>query len=675
MAPFCLWGQIDPQDVEIIRDGFGVPHIYGKTDADTAYGLAWAHAEDDFETIQKAYLAGNGLLSKNSGRKGAAADFLSQLIETQKTVERDYNMLTKAFIKVLEGYAQGLNAFAKHHPKEVLVEGLFPITPKKILAYSQLQLFISNQADELVGAIVENRLPLYKPAIENDTRGSNLIALSGVKTGGRATFLAINTHQPLEGPTSWYEAHLVSEEGTNIIGATFPGAPCILTGANPYLGWTHTVNYPDKADVYALEMHPEKKDVYMVDGQEFELEKKKAKLYLKILGFEIPIAKKFYTSIYGPTLKNKTGVFSVRTPSTSNIDALEQWWMMNKATSFTEFYNTLKKNAIPGYNIGYADRNDTIFYISNGKIPKRDTEYNWRGVLPGNKKKTLWNSYYKTEELPQVVAPQAGFVYNANHSPFRSTALEENPKPDDFAAPMGYETYDNNRSTRLFDLLTAQDTLNYEQFKAIKYDRKLPTPLQYNFMDVNALFEMNPEDYPDVKEVLVRIQLWDRVANADSYGAGAYAILYYHLRNYYYKLGPSKIFNPVLLHTVLKKTKAYMMKHFKTTNVRLGDFQKLVRGERALPIFGLPDVITAMRGVNYKNGRIRISHGESYIGMVRFAPEKTYFESVISYGNSDRPNSPHFDAQMDMYQNFETKPMYFDRASVLATAKKIYHPR
>ena len=675
MAPFCLWGQIDPQDVEIIRDGFGVPHIYGKTDADTAYGLAWAHAEDDFETIQKAYLAGNGLLSKNSGRKGAAADFLSQLIETQKTVERDYNMLTKAFIKVLEGYAQGLNAFAKHHPKEVLVEGLFPITPKKILAYSQLQLFISNQADELVGAIVENRLPLYKPAIENDTRGSNLIALSGVKTGGRATFLAINTHQPLEGPTSWYEAHLVSEEGTNIIGATFPGAPCILTGANPYLGWTHTVNYPDKADVYALEMHPEKKDVYMVDGQEFELEKKKAKLYLKILGFEIPIAKKFYTSIYGPTLKNKTGVFSVRTPSTSNIDALEQWWMMNKATSFTEFYNTLKKNAIPGYNIGYADRNDTIFYISNGKIPKRDTEYNWRGVLPGNTKKTLWNSYYKTEELPQVVAPQAGFVYNANHSPFRSTALEENPKPDDFAAPMGYETYDNNRSTRLFDLLTAQDTLNYEQFKAIKYDRKLPTPLQYNFMDINALFEMNPEDSPDVKEVLVRIQLWDRVANADSYGAGAYAILYYHLRNYYYKLGPSKIFNPVLLHTVLKKTKAYMMKHFKTTNVRLGDFQKLVRGERALPIFGLPDVITAMRGVNYKNGRIRISHGESYIGMVRFAPEKTYFESVISYGNSDRPNSPHFDAQMDMYQNFETKPMYFDRASVLATAKKIYHPR
>ena len=150
--------------------------------------------------------------------------------------------------------------------------------------------------------------------------------------------MAINTHQPLEGPTSWYEAHLVSDEGTNIIGAAFPGTPCILTGANEYLGWTHTVNYPDKADVYALQMHPKKKDVYLVDGKPYKLEKFKAKLTLKFLGINIPIKKKFYKSIYGPTLKNKTGVYSVRTPSTTNITAIEQWWKMNKATNFSEFY-------------------------------------------------------------------------------------------------------------------------------------------------------------------------------------------------------------------------------------------------------------------------------------------------------------------------------------------------
>jgi acyl-homoserine-lactone acylase len=675
LGAFWAFGQVNPNDVEIIRDGYGVPHIYGQTDADTAYGLAWAHAEDDFETIQKAYLAGNGLLTKHLGLKGAPADFLSQMIESHKTVEDGFDTLSPAFVKVLKGYAQGLNAFAAKRPKEVLVKDLFPITPKKILAYSQLQLFVSNRADELVGAIVANKVPVNNPSIENDTQGSNLIALSSVKTGLDETYLAINTHQPLEGPTSWYEAHLVSEEGTNIIGATFAGAPCILTGANQFLGWTHTVNYPDKADIYALEMHPKKKNVYLVDNKEYRLKKKKAKLYLKLLGMYVPIAKKFYTSIYGPTLKNKKGFFSVRTPSTTNIDALEQWWMMNKASSFSDFYSVLEKNAIPGYNIGYADRNDTIFYISNGKIPKRSPDYQWRSVVPGNTMKTLWNTYYTTAELPQVIAPKAGFVYNANHSPFKSTDPSENPSEDRFTAAMGFEKYDNNRSTRLLELLIAKDTLNYEAFKTIKYDRKLPTPLKYNFLNIDALFEMNPDNYPDVKEVLVRIQLWDRLADADSFGAGAYAILYYHLGAYYNKLGPSKTFNPLLIYTCLKNTKAYMLKHFKTTNVRLGDFQKLVRGDTELPIYGLPDVVTAMRGEPHKNGKIKITHGESYIGLVRFTPEKTYYESVISYGNSERPDSPHYDDQMELYQNFEAKPMYFDRESVLKTAHKIYHPK
>ena len=114
----------------------------------------------------------------------------------------------------------------------------------------------------------------------------------------------------------------------------------------------------------------------------YKLEKFKAKIYLKLLGLKIPIKKKFYRSIYGSTLKNKTGVYSVRTPSTTNINAVEQWWRMNKATNFTEFYKALEMKALPGYNIGYADRNDTIFYISNGKIPIRNEGYDWTDVVP-----------------------------------------------------------------------------------------------------------------------------------------------------------------------------------------------------------------------------------------------------------------------------------------------------
>ena len=671
---FTSFSQINPDRIEIIRDNYGVPHIYAPSDAEVAYGFAWAQAEDHFKLIQEAYLAGNGLLGKLIGLKGAGADFLTQLIQSEETVDKYYNTLDKKFIALAEAFAAGLNAYSKKHPEEILEKKLFPLTVKKLLRYTQLQLFISNEADKLVSGIVNNSLSWpYK--IEEDSKGSNFIAVSRNRTGSDETFLAINTHQPLEGPTSWYEAHLVSEEGTNIIGAAFPGTPCILTGANEYLGWTHTVNYPDKADVYALQMHPKKKDVYLVDGKSYTLEKFKAKLTLKFLGINISIKKKFYKSIYGPTLKNKTGVYAVRTPSTTNITAIEQWWKMNKATNFSEFYEALEMKALPGYNIGYADRNDTIFYISNGKIPIRAKGYDWTDVVPGNTSETLWNTYYDIKDLPQVVKPKSGFVYNANHSPFKSSSAADNPNPDDYAKEMNFETYDNNRSTRLLHLLEEEERIDYKRFKRIKYDHQLPTPLQYNYMDLNPLFDMKPSDYPEVSTLLSDIQNWDRITNPSSYGAGAYASLYYQLTPFYYQLGKDRVFTKEALYEALKITKAHLKTYFNAERIQLGEFQHLVRGNKELPIFGLPDVVTAMKGVPYKDGKIKITHGESYIGLVRFTPAKTYYESVISFGNSRRPESPHYTDQMELYSNFETKTMSFDRAEVMKTAKKVYAPK
>ena len=668
------FSQINPNNIEIVRDNYGVPHIYGKTDAEVAYGLAWSHCEDDFKTIQQAYLAGNGLLSKHIGIKGAGADFLTQLIESKETVDKLFNTLSLDFVMVAEGYAQGINKYAELHPKEILEKSLFPVTVKKMLRYSFLQLFISNEAGGLVSSIVSNKVPRPNP-IKAEMNGSNTFAFNSIKTGKNETYLAINTHQPLDGPTSWYEAHLISEEGTNIIGATFAGAPTLLIGANQNLAWAHTVNYPDKADVFELEMHPTKKWHYLVDGKTFKLEKKQAKLFVKFLGIKLKINRKYFTSIYGPTLKNKSGFYSIRTPSLFTIKSLEQWWRLNKANSFTEFYNILKKNDLPGYNIGYADKNDTIFYISNGIIPKRNDQYDWRKVVPGNTKKTLWDSYYKTEELPQVLNPKSGYIYNANHSPFKSTSKEENPIAENFPKNMGYELYDNNRSTRLYDLINSYDKIDYKDFKKIKYDRTLPTPLNYNYVNVNELFEMNPNDYPEISDLIKVIQNWDREANVESFGAGAYAMVYYNLGKYYPKLKEDKIVSKEMLEECLKEVKLKMIESFGTINVRLGDYQKLVRGNKEISIFGMPDVITAMRGVDYKDGKIKITHGESYIELVKFVDGKVEIESVISYGSSDHEGSPHYNDQMEMYSKFETKKMTFSKEEIYKNSKKIYNPK
>ena len=474
---------------------------------------------------------------------------------------------------------------------------------------------------------------------------------------------------------SWYEAHLVSEEGTNIIGATFAGAPCLLIGANKNLGWAHTVNYPDKADIFELEMHPNKNLTYLVDGEELKLEKKKASIYVNILGIDIKIKRKYYTSIFGPTLKNKSGYFSVRTPSLYNIKALQQWWKMNKANTFDEFYEILKNRNLPGYNIGYADNQGNIFYISNGIIPVRNEKFNWRNVVPGNTRENLWTDYYQVEDLPQVLNPKSGFVYNANHSPFKSTSKEENPRENDFSKTMGFPTYDNNRSTRLFNLINSYDKIDYPTFKKIKYDRTFPTPFNYNYIDLNALFELDASEYPELKNLIETIQNWDRSTDADSYGAGSYGIFYYLFGKKYFKLLPKdKIATKQMIIACLIDTKEKMIKDFGSINVKLGEFQKLVRGNKEIPIYGLPDVLTAMRGVDHKNGQIKVTHGESYIELVKFTKNNTEIESVISYGSSDHENSEHYTDQMEMYSKFETKKMTFDKNEIYKNAKKIYHP-
>ena len=665
------YSQINPENIDIVRDQFGIPHIFGKTDAEVAYGLAWANAEDDFNTIQEAYLAGNAMLSNYIGLKGAPADFITQFIGSKELIDEKIGEISNDYLKVISAYAQGLNSYAEKNPDKVLYKKLFPITPKMMMMYSQLQLFISNQGADWAGRILNN--DTQDDFLDQNLTGSNVIAMNSNKTDNGETFLAINTHQPLDGPTSWYEVHLNSEEGTNIIGTLYPGTPHVLIGVNENLGWSHTVNYPDKTDVYKLRMKNNRK--YIVDGEEYKLEKLKAKISVKILGFPIKINRKYFKSIYGPTLKNKSGYYSIRTPTLFNVKALEQWWKMGKSKNFTEFYNTLKMKQIPGFNIGYADKYDTIFYISNGIIPKRAEGFNWKGIVPGDTKRTLWTEYYDIEDLPQVIQPKAGFIYDANHSPFKSTSAEENPKEEDFSDRMGYETYDNNRSTRLIELIESYDKVSYEDFKLIKYDNSFPTKFNYTRMDISIVEMLKLEKDHELFEILDIIQKWDRKTDIDSQGAGIFGILYYQLVwNYRDEIYKNNIVTQETLISALTDVREYLIDNFGSINITLGDFQKLVRGDKEIPIWGLPDVITAMSSRPYKDGMHKVTQGESYIGLVRFNKKGPVLESIISYGNSDNPNSEHYSDQMELYSKFKTKKMTFDKEKIYREAKSIYSP-
>ncbi len=664
---------IDASQVTIARDEWGVPHIFAKTDAEVAYGLAWAHSEDDFATIQTSYLAGKGMLGLLKGKDGASIDYVVQLLRAKELVDAKYESdISPDYKKVLEGYSQGFNRYAETHPKEVLVKKLFPVSPKDMLAFSVLQLCVLSGADNALKNIFNGSVlnaEFLKPG------GSNAYAFNSNKTSDGSVFLNINSHQPLEGAVSWYEAHLCSEEGWNILGALFPGAPSILHGVNENLGWAHTVNYPDKVDTYQLEINPDNKLQYKFDRQWINLEVKKARLKIKLAGIPIGISKKAYWSKYGPTVITKKGAYSIRLGAQEDIRGLEEWFRMNKAKNFTEFKAALNMTAIPGYNIVYADKRDTIYYLSNGKLPLRNPEYNWQKTLPGNTSATLWTKYHAIADLPQVLNPSSGYIFNSNHSPFNATAAADNIKAENYDPTMGYETNNNNRSIRFMELIAQCKKLSYADFKRIKYDLQLPSDLAYR-MNVDTLFLLDENKYPAIADVIKQLKTWDKRADTTSAGATFFTKAYYNIHATNFPASRGKV---ILTQDesakVLSEVKASLLKDFNSVNVPFGNYQKLIRGENKIAVPGLPDVIASMESEPFGDGIVKARQGESYIELVRFTKDGPEIESINCYGASNHPGNKHYDDQMRFFVQQKTKKMTLNKEQVLKNAEKIYHPQ
>jgi len=663
--------QVNPANITIARDSFGVPHVFAPTDPEVAYGIAWAHAEDDFETLQLVVLSGKEKLGTGLGKKGAEGDYVIKLLRIRQTVEEQWHTLSPDFIALIKGYVAGLNAYAKKHPEKVTYKRAFPFTEKDYLTAVVFSISLFCGVDDALPQILGGKLatiPGFNP------QGSNAFAMNPAKTTSGESFLAINAHQPNTGPVAFYEAHLQSEQGWNMLGGLFPGGCLIFHGTNENLGWAHTVNYQDKLDIYQLEINPANKNQYKFDGQWVNLEVNKAKL--KVKGIPITIGKKIYWSKYGATVKTAKGVFSLRVPATMDIKALEQWYRMNKAKNFTEFYKALSMTSLPMFNIMYADRYDTIFYVSNGKMPRRnpDPKYNWKSTVPGNTSATLWTEFKTLKELPQYINPPSGYLFNTNHSPFLATDKAYNLDKNKFDKTDGWETYHNNRSQRVTELIKG-DKVDYNSFKRIKFDQQLPKELKYTY-SIDSMLNLEAGDFPQLKEVVTTFQLWDRKSVTSSKGAAVFLLTYYFLAEKL-KGVPSRHITKAEAVETYQYVYDYMLKYFGKTDLTLGDIQKLVRGDEERPAWGFPDVLSPSFSEPYKNGMRKVTGGDAYICFVRYSKDGglPQIESVNTFGASMDPASPHFKDQWGMFQAQQTKPMTLDKTEVLKKAKAVYHPQ
>ena len=511
----------------------------------------------------------------------------------------------------------------------------------------------------------------------SSANGSNAIAISRDKTTDKFTYLAINSHQPLEGPVAWYEAHLKSDEGWNMMGGLFPGAPVIFHGTNEHLGWAHTVNYPDKIDVYELTLNPENENQYQLDGswKDFEIETIRLRVKL-FLGIPITVKRKVLWSVFGPAIRNDQGVFAFNLSALNEIGAIEQWYEMNKARNLSEFQKALSIVRNPGFNIVYADKYDTIYHIGYARIPLRRSGIEWSGIISASSSELIHRDYHSLSDLPQNLNPSSGFVFNTNNSAFTSSSNGNNPNPSNYNPTMGYDRWENNRSMRLLNLMAQYDQLSYQDFLEIKYDLQLPDSLVYP-IDINPLFN-NQLQLKDPKAIQLHklIYAWDKKATLDAIGPAQATHVYSWLKQRLdvpykgYEIPTTELFEEALIDTY-----NHFQKYFGTINVRLGEYQLLVRGKREMPMQGVDDVLASMRSIPYKKGRVKAFQGESYIMLVRYSKVGLpVIETINAFGASNQEGSPHYDDQMNLFVQQRRKNMTLNMDKIRANAKKIYHP-
>ncbi len=412
-APVDLSGR--GYSAEIVRDQFGVPHIYGARDRDVAYGVAIAHSEDDFSTLQDVIAMARGRYGAIAGQEGAQVDYVYHLLGARDVAERHYDGLPEDTRALFEAYATGLNDFAAGHTGEIKLGGLFPVNGKDVAAgFSLRQPFffgLNNVIAPLVAG--EDLNPEFGPAIpasdittaaneapatplpihmgtDGAFAGSNAWAIAPAKSGDGVTRLVSNSHQPWRGGVAWYEMVVESREGWHYAGANFPGSPFPFLGHNENLGWTNTVNRPDMVDVYRLEMD-DTDTQYRMDGEWLPLSSKTVTLPVKIGPLVLPIRRTVHRSVHGPVIQNERGFFAIRYGGMDNLGQLDAYYRLNKAQNLDEFQAILARMDIPSTNFIYADREGNIGMFYNAAIPDRPKGFDWRGILPGNTSAAIWN--------------------------------------------------------------------------------------------------------------------------------------------------------------------------------------------------------------------------------------------------------------------------------------------
>ena len=670
----------DSYSAEITRDRWGVPRVIGETDADAAFAIAWAHAEDDFSTIQDSLRAGLGAEMLAKDESEARTSYIVQLLRIRDDVADQYDALTPEVRDVLEGYAAGLNLYAAHHLDEAEPD-LFPLTGRDVAAlsgfFSPLFYGLGDVLASLAAPEVEDDpargqelqvMLQHGPATE---LGSNAFAVAPSKSADGATRIIINSHQPVDGALAWYEGHLISGEGLNVAGGMFPGAPAVHLGVNPGLAQAATVNRPDLIDVYELVRRDEG---YVLDGETRAFETRTATMTVRLFGpFAWRVTRPARWSAHGPVLETEQGAFAIRYATLGDIGFIEQAYQMMRARTLEAFEDALRLGAVGNTNRIVATRDGRIARYYLARMPDRPQVegLDWREILPGDRSDLIWTGFEPFEAMPHMIDPEAGYVLDANHSPFNVTTTADDPDPADYPDRYGIETEMTNRGRRAVALMAGLETVSRADLLAVKYD-KTYDPESYAGRIQARIAAMDME--ADLAAPAAAVARWDRTADLDD-TESALALMTL-LKLYDQARDPADV-SDAMIERALGDAAALLVSSHGRIDPPLREVNFLHRGDARVALAGGPDTLRAVNSViDEETGTLRMASGDGLHMLAEWAPGAALPEvfAIHQYGASHDPASPHFDDQMDMFARERLRPVPMSEAAVREAAARIYRP-
>src|SRR5947208_2602513 len=689
------------RNVTIMRDDWGIAHVYGKTDADAVFGMIYTQAEDDFNRVETNYINAMGCLAEAEGESKIYRDLRMKLFIDPEAIKKDYAASPEWLKKLMNAWADGLNFYLSKHP-EVKPRVIQRFEPWMVLTFTEgsiggdIERVNLSQLESFYGKVhVSENAPAFDDDIE-EPGGSNGMAIAPSNTVDHHALLLINPH------TSFFfrsELQMVSEEGLDAYGAVTWGQFFVYQGFNERAGWMHTSSGVNAISEY-LETVVKKGDrFYYKYGKEER----------PVIATEITVPyktdhgmaeKKFtaYRTQHGPIILEAEGKWVSIRLMQEPVKALTQSYARTKAKDYKSFRETMELHTNSSNNTIFADADGDIAYFHGNFIPRRDTSFDWTKPVDGSSPATEWHGLLSVDETPHLLNPKVGWLYNSNNWPW-SAAGPDSPKREDF--PPYVET-GGETARGLHAIRVLQDTKDFtvDSLIAAAYDSYLmwfekPIPCL-----VKAWDDAPAEDPLKTKlaEPMEALRKWDlrwgvnsvptslavfwgediqQRVGGDARSGGLY------LSDYICTKAPAK-----LLLESLSAADDKLVGDFggwKTPWGEINRFQRLT-GDIVQPFSdagpSIPVGFTSSKwgslaafGARAYPGTKKWygTLGNSFVAVVEFGP-KIHARAITAGGESGHPASPHFNDEAARYSTGTLRDGYFYREHVKGHTEREYHP-